>query len=449
MKQTTPSYCDGVPRRDFLRIGAISGFGLGMTLQEFLGRQALAAAPGVAGAPLQQGSGTQLPVRAKAAIFVRLGGGPSHMDTFDLKPDAPDTHRGEFKPIATNADGVQICEHLPMLAKCADKFAVLRGVSHTLAAHELGTLYMGTGNRPIASLSFPTFGAVVSKELGSEKELPGFVAVPSQGNNPTGYLGVEYGPFDTGATPLPGKPMEVRGLALRGVTLTDVDRRQNMVRKYDSAFGSFAKEDKILRGMDEFGQKAYEMMRSTKAREAFDLSREPESISGLFGSTPFSQSCLLATRLVESGVRFVTVQLGGWDTHADNFAALKRKNLPDLDHGLSGLFQALAAKGLLETTAVYVTGEFGRTPKINPRAGRDHYPRAMFCLLGGGGIRGGQVLGASDEKGEGPKDKAITPDDIAATFYGLLGIDVRKEYLTPSGRPVMIVRNGEFLRELV
>jgi hypothetical protein len=449
MKHSIPFYCDGLPRRDFLRIGAISGFGMGMTLQQFLGTKALAAAPGVAGAPLQQGSGTQMPAKAKAAIFVRLGGGPSHMDTFDLKPDAPESHRGEFKPIATKADGVQICEHLPMLAKCADKFAVLRGVSHTLAAHELGSLYMGTGNRPIASLSFPTFGAVVSKELGSEKELPGFVAVPYQGNNPTGYLGVEYGPFDTGATPLQGKAMEVRGLALRGVTLTDVDRRQNMVRKYDTAFGSFAKEDKILSGMDEFGQKAYEMMRSTKAREAFDLSREPDSISGLFGGTPFSQSCLLATRLVESGVRFVTVQLGGWDTHADNFAALKRKNLPDLDHGLSGLFQALAGKGLLETTAVYVTGEFGRTPKINPRAGRDHYPRAMFCLLGGGGIRGGQVLGASDAKGEGPKDKAITPDDIAATFYGLLGIDVRKEYLTPSGRPVMIVRNGEFLRDLV
>jgi hypothetical protein len=447
--KNSPFYCDGVPRRDFLRIGAISGFGMGMTLQHFLSQTAQAASPSVAGSPLQQGSGTKLPGKAKAAIFVRLGGGPSHMDTFDLKPDAPETHRGEFKPIATNADGVQICEHLPMLAKCADKFAILRGVSHTLAAHELGSLYMGTGNRPIASLSFPAFGAVVNKELGSEKELPGFVAVPSQGNNPTGYLGVEYGPFDTGATPLPGKAMEVRGLALRGVTLTDVDRRQNMVQKYDTAFGSFANEDKILSGMDEFGQKAYQMMRSTKAREAFDLSREPESIAGLFGATPFSQSCLLATRLVESGVRFVTVQLGGWDTHADNFAALKKKNLPDLDNGLAGLFSALAAKGLLETTAVYVTGEFGRTPKINPRAGRDHYPRAMFCLLAGGGIRGGQVLGASDGKGEGPKDKAITPDDIAATFYGLLGIDVRKEYLTPSGRPVMIVRNGEFLRDLV
>ncbi len=167
--------------------------------------------------------------KAKAAIFVRLGGGPSHMDTFDLKPDAPETHRGEFKPIATNVDGMQICEHLPKLAKSADKFAILRGVSHTLAAHELGTLYMGTGNRPIPSLSFPSLGSVVSKELGAMPELPSFVAVPGQGNNPTGYLGVEYGPFDTGAAPLPGKAMEIRGLALRnGVTLADVDRRQDL-----------------------------------------------------------------------------------------------------------------------------------------------------------------------------------------------------------------------------
>jgi uncharacterized protein (DUF1501 family) len=201
--------------------------------------------------------------------------------------------------------------------------------------------------------------------------------------------------------------------------------------------------------MDQFGQKAYQMMRSAKAREAFDLRQEPASVTGLFGSTPFSQSCLLATRLVESGVKFVTVQLGGWDTHSDNFAALKNRLLPDLDGGLSGLFLALAAKGLLDSTIVYVTGEFGRTPKINPRAGRDHYPRAMFCLLAGGGIRGGQVVGESDAKGEGPKDKAINPDDVAATFYRQLGIDVRKEYQTPSGRPVMIVRSGEVIRDLV
>jgi hypothetical protein len=426
--------CDGIPRRDFLRIGALAG--LGLSLPRYLS--------------LAGTGGLQAGARANAAIFVRLAGGPSHMDTFDLKPDAPSTHRGEFKEIATNVPGIRISEHLPKLARCADKFAILRGVSHTLAAHELGTLYMGSGNRPLPSLQFPTYGAVVAKELPGPRHLPAFVAVPNAGNNPTGYLGVEYGPFETGATPQPGRAMEIRGLSLKnGVTLEDVDRRQNLVQRYDTAFGSYAHEDKILAGMDQFGQKAYQMMRSPKSREAFDLSKESMSISGLFGKDGFSQSCLLATRLIESGVRFVTVNLGGWDTHQNNWTSLKDRLCPQLDAGLSGLFEALHQKGLLDTTAVFVTGEFGRTPKINQRGGRDHWPRAMFCLLGGGGIQGGQVVGASDAKGEGPKDKPITPDDVAATFYQTLGIDHRKEYHTPSGRPVMIVRYGEPIKELI
>jgi Protein of unknown function (DUF1501) len=427
--------CDGIPRRDFLRIGALAGIG-GLSLPGFLS--------------MASTGGVNANARAKAAIFVRLGGGPSHMDTFDLKPDAPSTHRGEFNEIATNVPGIRISEHLPKLARCADKFAILRGVSHTLAAHELGTLYMGSGNRPLPSLQFPTYGAVVSREMKGVEHLPSFVAVPSAGNNPTGYLGVEYGPFETGAQPQPGKAMEIRGLSLKnGVTLEDVDRRQDLVKRYDTAFGSYAHEDKILAGMDQFGQKAYQMMRSPKSREAFDLSKESMSISGLFGKDGFSQSCLLATRLVESGVRFVTVNIGGWDTHQNNWATLKDRLCPSLDGGLSGLFTALDQKGLLESTAVFVTGEFGRTPKINQRGGRDHYPRAMFCVLAGGGIKGGQVIGASDAKGEGPKDKAITPDDVAATFYKSLGIDPRKEYNTPSGRPVMIVRYGEPIKELI
>jgi hypothetical protein len=426
--------CDGIPRRDFLRIGALAG--LGLSLPRYLS--------------LAGTGGLQAGARANAAIFVRLAGGPSHMDTFDLKPDAPSTHRGEFKEIPTKVPGIRISEHLPKLARCADKFAILRGVSHTLAAHELGTLYMGSGNRPLPSLQFPTYGAVVAKELPGPRHLPSFVAVPNAGNNPTGYLGVEYGPFETGATPQPGKAMEIRGLSLKnGVTLEDVDRRQNLVQRYDTAFGSYAHEDKILAGMDQFGQKAYQMMRSPKSREAFDLSKESMSISGLFGKDGFSQSCLLATRLIESGVRFVTVNLGGWDTHQNNWTSLKDRLCPQLDAGLSGLFEALHQKGLLDTTTVFVTGEFGRTPKINQRGGRDHWPRAMFCLLGGGGIQGGRVVGASDAKGEGPKDKAITPDDVAATFYQTLGIDHRKEYHTPSGRPVMIVRYGEPIKELV
>jgi hypothetical protein len=263
-------------------------------------------------------------------------------------------------------------------------------------------------------------------------------------------MGVEYGPFETGQTPAAGRAMEVRGLSLRnGVTLADVDRRHDLVKRYDTAFGPFAEEDKLRAGMDQFGRKAYEMMRSEKSREAFDLRREPESITALFGSDPFSQSCLLATRLVQSGVRFVTVNHGGWDTHADNFATLKNKILPPFDAGLSGLLLALHAKGMLDSTAVFVTGEFGRTPKVTKIGGRDHYPRAMFCLLAGGGVRGGQVVGASDARGEEPKDRAITPDDVAATFYRTLGIDPTKEYHTPSGRPVMIVRHGKALAELV
>src|ERR1051325_3615473 len=396
--------CDGIPRRDFLRIGAFAGIG-GLSLPGYL---SLASTGGVNGNH-----------KAKAAIFVRLGGGPSHMDTFDLKPDAPSTHRGEFNEIATNVPGIRISEHLPKLAKCADKYAILRGVSHTLAAHELGTLYMGTGNRPLPSLSFPSYGAVAAKELSGVPELPSFVAIPQQGANPTGYLGVEYGPFETGATPQPGPAGNIRGLSLNnGVTLEDVDRRQNLLARYDTAFGDFAKEDKILAGMDQFGQKAYAMMRSSKAREAFDMTKESMSVSTLFGKDQFSQSCLLATRLVESGVRFITVNLGGWDTHQNNWATLKDRLCPQLDAGLSGLFNALDQKGMLESTSVFVPGEFGRPPKINPqRGGRDHYPRAMFCLLAGGGMKGGQVIGASDAKAEGPKDKGISPDDVAATFY--------------------------------
>ena len=426
--------CDGIPRRDFLRIGALAG--MGMSLPSYL---SLASTGEVAAN-----------AKGKAAIFVRLGGGPSHMDTFDLKPDAPSTHRGEFNEIATNVPGIRISEHLPKLAKCADKFAILRGVSHTLAAHELGTLYMGSGNRPIPSLSFPTYGAVLAKEMSGVPELPPFIAIPQAGANPTGYLGVEYGPFETGSTPQPGKAMEIRGLALKnGVTLEDIDRRQNLLARYDTAFGDFANEDKILSGMDKFGQKAYQMMRSSKAREAFDLSKESMGISTLFGKDQFSQSCLLATRLVENGVRFVTVNLGGWDTHSNNWSTLKDKLCPSLDGGLSGLFVALAQKGLLDSTAVFVTGEFGRTPKISTRGGRDHYPRAMFCLLAGAGMKGGQVVGESDAKAEGPKDKGISPDDVAATFYRSLGIDPRKEYHTPSGRPVMIVRYGEPIKDLI
>jgi hypothetical protein len=427
-------FCDGVRRRDFLAFGVAAA---GLSLPAFLQRTARGEVD--AGA------------RGKAAIFVQLAGGPSHIDTFDLKPDAPDTHRGEFKPIETNVRGVEICEHLPRLAQCADKYAILRGVSHTLAAHDLGTKYLNSGNRPLPSLEFPGYGAVVMKELSGDPDLPHFVAVP---NTPQrgGYLGPAFGPLRTGAMPKVGERFSIRGLDLeKGITLEDVHKQQNLLARFDTAFSDLGKRDQLVSGLDEFNQRAYAMLTSDKARQAFDLSRESASINSLFGEDGFSASCLLATRLVEAGVRFVTVSLGGWDTHADNFTQLRTKLLPQFDAGLAGLLNALSAKGLLDSTSVFVTGEFGRTPKINQRSaegGRDHYPRAMFCLLAGGGMRGGQIIGASDETAAGPKSEAITPDDVAASFYKSLGIDIAKEYYTPSGRPVMIVRHGQPLAQL-
>jgi hypothetical protein len=430
----THRYCDGVRRRDFLKAGAA---GAGLSLPSFLQHQAA--------------GGVDKRAKATSAIFVQLGGGPSHIDTFDMKPNAPDTHRGQFRPIETNVAGVEFCEHLPKLARCADKFALLRGVSHTLAAHDLGTKYLNSGNRPLPSLEFPGYGAVVMKELAGDPELPHFVAVP---NTPQsgGYLGPAFGPLRTGTTPKVGERFNLRGLDLEnGLTLDDVRKRQDLLARFDTTFASLGKNDPLVAGLDEFNRRAYAMLTSEKAREAFDLERESPSINGMFGEDGFSASCLLATRLVEAGVRFVTVSLGGWDTHADNFTQLKDKLLPPLDAGLAGLFTALSAKGLLDSTAVFVTGEFGRTPKINDRSaegGRDHYPRAMFCLLGGGGMQGGQVIGASDETAAGPQAEPITPDDVAASFYRALGIDVTKEYHTSSGRPVMIVRHGTPIAKL-
>ncbi len=428
----THTNCDGIRRRDFLKVGALTG--LGLSLPEFL--------------QLAEAGGIRRSAKATNAIFINLQGGPSHMDTFDLKPTAPQEYRGQFNPIDTNVSGIQISEHLPQLAQVADKYAILRGVSHTLAAHALGTQYVNTGNRPLPSLEYPGYGAVISKEMPTDPQLPSSVAVPKTAQT-TGYLGLQYGPLTTGSQPKAGQPYSVRGMRLpSGLTVKDVKNRQNLLRDLDQTFADYESQDPLLRGLDRFSQQAYGMILSDRARKAFDISGESPSAAKPFGDSPFGQSCLLACRLVEAGVRFVTISSGGWDTHKDNFPKLKETNLPPLDTGLSALLLALADRGLLESTVVFVTGEFGRTPKINPRSGRDHWPRAMFMLLAGGGIRGGQVLGASDEKGAGPANDGFSPDDVAATFYHTLGINPHKEYHTDTGRPVMIVRNGQIIQPL-
>jgi hypothetical protein len=425
-------YCDGVRRRDFLKLGVLGVTGLSLP-----GYFRMAEAGQVIGG------------KATSAIFINLGGGPSHIDTFDLKPDAPTEFRGEFKPIPTNVPGVEICEHLPNLAKCADKYTILRGVSHSLAAHEFGTKYMNTGNRPIPSLEFPGYGPVVTKEKGGPRDLPPFVAIPDT-NQVAGYLGVEYAPFSTTSVPKAGQAFSVRGITLRnGLTVEEIEKRRNLLKKLDSTFQGFEKDSDLINGLDRFSERAYDIISSPRSRQAFDTSREKPEVAKTFGDSPIGQSCLLASRLIESGVRFVTLSSGGWDTHDQNFDKLKSKLLPDLDQAVAALFNSLQNKGLLESTAVFVTGEFGRTPKINNRAGRDHFPRSMCVLMGGGGIKGGQVIGASDDKAQGPASgDGITPDDVAASFYHALGIDCRKEYKTSTGRPIAIVRNGKPIPEL-
>ncbi len=428
--------CDGMKRRDFLKAGALGAGGL--TLSSYL--------------QLAEAGQIRENAPAKAAIFINLTGGPTHMDTFDLKPDAPVEYRGLFNPIRTNANGVEICEHMPKLAQNMDKFAILRGVSHTLGAHQLGTEYVNTGNKPLPSIEFPGYGAVMTKEAKTlEPDLPSFVSVGNSNQKP-GFLGVKYAALNTGSTPRAGQPFSVRGITLgNGVTIKEIEKRQALLGDLDKTFQGFEKDNQLLDGLDKFGEQAYAMITSKRAREAFDTSREATSYSAPFGDSPFGMSCLLASRLVESGVKFVTLTLGGWDTHTNNFAKLKDSLLPTLDTGLSSLLNGLHQKGLLDSTAIFVTGEFGRTPKINQRSdpgGRDHYPRCMFMLMAGGGIKGGQVVGKSDANASLPANEAITPDDAAASFYHALGIDHTKEYQTNIGRPITIVRNGNVIDQL-
>lgn len=431
--------CDGMVRRDFLKAGFMGGIGL--SLANYL--QLAEAGQIDSNAPARRG------------IFINLTGGPSHMDTFDLKPDAPAEYRGTFNPISTNVDGIQISEHLPKLAQCMDKFAILRGVTHTLGAHRLGTEYVNSGTRPLPSLEFPGYGAVLVKETEQLNpiDLPSFVSIPN-GNQRPGFLGVKYAPLNTGATPRAGASFSVRGVSLSGgVTIEEVEKRQALLNDLDVAFKGFESDNQLLDGLDRFGEQAHSIITSRRSRDAFDISKESPAFAQPFGEDPFGVSCLLASRLVESGVRFVTLTLGGWDTHRDNFTALKDRQLPKLDTGLSALLNGLEEKGLLSSTAVFVTGEFGRTPKINTRTeegGRDHYPRCMFMLMAGGGIKGGQVIGRSDDKATLPasEDEGFSPSDAAASFYHNLGIDHTKEYHTNTGRPITIVRDGSVISQL-
>lgn len=409
--------------------------GTGFTLSDYLRLQ---AAPGNQDAQ-------------RSAVIVHLWGGPSHQDTFDLKPDAPVEYRGEFRPVATAAPGVEICEHMPQLARRAEKYAVIRGITHNLAEHGLGMGYVMTGNRPTPVLKYPLIGSIVSKELPAAADLPSFVSINRsfEGQGP-GYLGPEFGPLLTGEKPQYGRPFRVRGITLgEGLTIDRYQSRRELLSDIDTAFRGFERQDDSVRGLDRFSEQAHRIITSPRAHAAFDLGREPDQETERFGKHEFGQCLLLTTRLIEAGVRFVTVILENWDTHGHNFEKLAGDLLPRFDQSFSAMLDRLEERGRLESTALLVTGEFGRTPKINADAGRDHWARAMCALMAGGDVRGGQVLGATDDKAQGPVDKGFTPDDLAASFFRNIGIDPKKEYDANIGRPITLIRNGEPIRGLL
>lgn len=411
-------------RREMLKVGAIGG----LTLSQYLRAQA------ASGKKNSQRSG----------IFIFLEGGPSHQDTFDLKPDAPALYRGEFKPIPTAVPGIHICEHLPELAKRMKDYAIIRGLTHTIADHGLGKKYLLTGNRPSQTLSYPEYGSVVSKMHPSARDLPTYVSIDESFVGP-GYLGNEFSALTAGK-PTFGIPYSVRGISLEdGLTVDRYKSQRRLLDDLDTAFEGFEKLDAPVRGLDRFGAQAHNIISAPSTRNAFDLEQEKPSESKRFGKHEFGQSLLLAARLIEAGVHFVTIRLRpaefDFDTHTDNFSRL-RKLLPPFDKGLAGLFDRLKERGLFESTAIMVAGEFGRTPQINVQGGRDHWARAMFALMAGGDIRGGQVIGETDAKAAEPKNESVSPEDLAASFFQNIGIDPKMEFQANVGRPITLVRDG-------
>jgi len=382
------------------------------------------------------------------AIFLWLGGGPAHLDTFDPKPEATPEVRGDFGMIPTSLSGCRVSELLPRMAGQMHRVTLIRSVTHNIGSHAPGSLYLLTGSKPLPSLKYPTYGSVVTREKKGVQDMPPFVAVPLEPpESPgAGYLGVAYNSFSVNADP------QAANFSVRGITLPDgtpaerVERRNQLLERLDGFAGQ--KGDEVLAGLDRFQQQAYDIVRSPRARTAFDLNHEAPRLRDQYGRTTFGQSCLLARRLVEAGTRFVTVYTTGWDTHGQNFKNLKEKLVPPVDQGLAALLEDLEVRGLFETTVVFLVGEFGRTPKINKNAGRDHWPYSMFALLAGGKIPRGLVYGETDAGGERPKDKAVLPDDVAATFYAALGIDPKKEYQSSTGRPIQIVHDGSPIREI-
>ena len=446
-------FCDGLRRRDFLHAGSLSFLGLG--LNELFGLKALGAVD-----PSK---------RDVNCIMLMLVGGPSQLDTWDMKPNAPAEIRGPYKPIKTNVAGIEISENFPRMAKHADKYALIRSVYHTAAAvHDTGHQMMQTGRLFQGGIEYPHIGCVLAKLRGPKGDVPAHVLMPhpignTGGNMPhgqsAGFLGKTFDPFVLNADPSDPNFKVPDLLPPEYLSALRVDRRRNWREMVDRTVSKF-ETSQDARLLDATFHQAYTLMSSQKAREAFELAKEPESVRQRYGENRFGQSCMLARRLIEAGVRFVTVNMFEtvfdeitWDIHGSKpFSPIScYRDLvgPMFDNAFSSLLEDLQDRRLLDNTMVVAMGEFGRTPKVNPAGGRDHWPQCWTMMMGGGGIKGGQVVGASDDIGATPKDRPTTPGQIAATIYQALGVPLELELPGAQNRPIPLVERGvEPIKEL-
>ena len=425
--------CEGFYRRDFLKAGALGLFGLG--LADLFRLRAIAS-------PADGREGM-----AQSVILIWMGGGPSHLDLWDLKPDASEEIRGLFKPIQTNVSGIEICEHMPKLARQMDKMTLIRSMTSPEAAHERGTHYMMTGFQPLPGFAVPSYGSVVAKLKDQRSALPPYIAIPSPvAYGGAGFLGAALHPFSPGGNPA-DKEFKVRDLQPpRGISMERVDRRRALRQAVDAAFKKYEKGSDRARTADEFYTAAYSLLSSFDARAAFDLQQERGKVRDAYRRDGFGQSCLLARQLVEAGVRFITVSIGGWDNHSNIFSSLYGR-LNSFDQTVATLISDLSDRGLLHSTLVIAMGEFGRTPIINREAGRDHYPRVFSIMLAGGGIKGGHVVGSSDPRGMEPAQTPVHPEDLSATIYHCLGIDYNQSIESPEGVRIVLSRGGKPIRD--
>jgi hypothetical protein len=436
--------CNGVTRRDVLRVGALTA-----------GGATLAGAFQARAADVASGK----PSNHKSVICFWLDGGPTHMETFDPKPEAPAEYKGPFEAIDTNVPGTQINEFFKKTAQVMDKVSIIRSVHHNNADHYAASHWMWTGyygsNAARLEPMYPSIGAIISKTHGANRfGMPAFVSIPyaktiglKPGYQSSAFLGAAYNPFDTGGDPNRTN-FKVQNVSLpKEVTSGRVMNRKSLLAGLDRLRRE-ADNTGLMEGIDEFNRQAFEMVTGREASKAFDINIEDPRLRDQYGRNSVGQGALLARRLVEAGVTFVTVHSSGWDNHGNIKGAMNGHG-PRMDAAISSLVSDLDQRGMLDEVMILVMGEFGRTPRINEHAGRDHWGNVMSVMLGGGGLKGGLVVGASDEKGTRPVKRAVKPAHVLHTIYRQLGIDTHTAHIDRSGRPIPILGEGEPIRELV